>query len=406
MTKFVYFNIPSIGHVNPTTPVVRGLIEAGQNVVCVNTETHRKRIEETGATFIAYPDSKEMEHYLDESIASGNIISNMHDFIKLSYRLYYFSTEVLKKEKPDIVINDSLASWGKISARAEKIPTLCFMTTFVIKAKTLHLPIRALVNLAGKLLFYFPRYCIFALFMKFKTKSFPVALWNAGMSTGIENIVFTSGDFQPQSTRLGNNFHFVGPTSLNRKETDYFDFNLVKSSPLIYISLGTLIRNPAFFDVCFEAFAEHEGTFILSIGKHFARSSLKNIPANFIVESSFPQLEILKHADAFITHAGLNSTHESLVNGVPMLLIPQQIEQAIVALAVEEKRAGIALQTTPPYGQVSASQLRNSLDKILKSPDYRTHAKQAGETLLKTGGAPKAVSLIIDFAQRYSDNLC
>jgi MGT family glycosyltransferase len=400
MTKIVYFNIPSVGHVNPTIPVIKELVEAGQNVLCINTETHRKKIEDTGAIFISYPDSEGMEKYMENSIASGNLIANMYDLIKLSYRLYFFSVAIVKQEKPDIVINDSLASWGKIAAKAEKIPALCLITTFVVNSKTLNMPIRSLLDLAGKLLFYFPQYCLFALFMKFKTNSFPVALTNAGMATGMENIVFTSSDFQPQSIKLGKHFHFVGPTFLNRKETDTFDFSLVKSTPLIYISLGTLIRNPAFFDRCFEAFANHEGTFILSIGKHFAKSDLTNIPANFIVETSFPQLEILKRADVFISHAGLNSTHESLVSGVPMLLIPQQMEQAIVAREVEKKGAGIALQTAPPYGQVSAAQLLNALDTILNTPSYQPNAKKAGETLLQAGGVARTVSLIVDFTKQ------
>jgi hypothetical protein len=51
----------------------------------------------------------------------------MYDLIKLSYGLYSFSVDILIKEKPDIVINDSLTSCGKIAAITEKIPTVCFI---------------------------------------------------------------------------------------------------------------------------------------------------------------------------------------------------------------------------------------------------------------------------------------
>jgi zeaxanthin glucosyltransferase len=48
------------------------------------------------------------------------------------------------------------------------------------------------------------------------------------------------------------------------------------------------------------------------------------IPANTIVVRSAPQIDLLKRAALCITHAGLNTTLESLAHGVPMVAIPTE----------------------------------------------------------------------------------
>jgi UDP:flavonoid glycosyltransferase YjiC (YdhE family) len=49
---------------------------------------------------------------------------------------------------------------------------------------------------------------------------------------------------------------------------------------------------------------------------------------------------VLRRAKLFITHGGMNSTSEALALGVPLLLYPQQVEQAIIARRVVELGAG------------------------------------------------------------------
>lgn len=45
------------------------------------------------------------------------------------------------------------------------------------------------------------------------------------------------------------------------------------------------------------------------------------------MEKFVPQLEVLKRTDVFITHGGMNSLNEALYFGVPVVVVPQQIEQ-------------------------------------------------------------------------------
>jgi len=67
---------------------------------------------------------------------------------------------------------------------------------------------------------------------------------------------------------------------------------------------------------------------IMSVGRNIQIESLGLVPDNFLVENFVPQLEVLKRADVFITHGGMNSLNEALYFGVPVIVVPQQVEQA------------------------------------------------------------------------------
>ena len=81
----------------------------------------------------------------------------------------------------------------------------------------------------------------------------------------------------------------------------------------------------------------------MSLGPNIDISDLGVIPSNFIIKEFIPQLEVLKKAEIFISHAGNNSLNESLSFGVPMVLCPQQGEQTTAARQFHKK--GVAVNT-------------------------------------------------------------
>ena len=54
MGTAVFFNVPAHGHINPTLPVVRALVDAGERVVYYVTEPFAGMVEEAGAEFRPY----------------------------------------------------------------------------------------------------------------------------------------------------------------------------------------------------------------------------------------------------------------------------------------------------------------------------------------------------------------
>ncbi len=95
----------------------------------------------------------------------------------------------------------------------------------------------------------------------------------------------------------------------------------------------------SFYRTAFEAFAGHSAQFILSAGHHLDLRSLDPVPENFIVRPAVPQLELLPKVDLFVTHGGANSLNEALYHGVPVVVIPPHLEQAVNGLHQRVTRA-------------------------------------------------------------------
>lgn len=92
--------------------------------------------------------------------------------------------------------------------------------------------------------------------------------------------------------------------------------------------MGTVHNHNAdFYRTVIKALANEPVGVIMSIGYNIDAQELGEIPGSFLVEKFVPQLEVLKRTDVFITHGGMNSLNEALYFGVPVVVVPQQIEQ-------------------------------------------------------------------------------
>jgi MGT family glycosyltransferase len=123
-------------------------------------------------------------------------------------------------------------------------------------------------------------------------------------------------------------------------------------------------------------------------------------PANFIVRASVPQLEILQRASIFITHAGINSVHEGLYYGVPLIMIPHQFEQLLNARCVAAQGAGLILEERLQHKPLRAARLRQTLETVLSTPGYREAAGKLQQSLRATGGYQEAADQIQTYISR------
>jgi MGT family glycosyltransferase len=393
MAKIIVMNIPAYGHVNPTLPVVKELVERGHQVIYYNTEEFRPQIERTGVVFRAYPSpvptTEELQRVVNESLIQVTSL-----ILKLSQHLTAFMLGEIQREKPDLVMHDSLCLWGMQSARLAGAPAIGSITTVVMEGAGYLIPKRDLLRMLASAMPLLPR--IISLRRKltqlYGKDSLPKVLFP---TVGHRNLVFTSRAFQPDSSFIDETFRFVGPSINPATRAESFPFEQLTRKPMIYISLGTIHSdNLDFYRQCFEAFADYPAQFVLSAGKTTDLRQLEPIPANFIVRNSVPQLELLQHVDLFITHGGLNSVQEGLYYGVPLVVIPQQLEQALNALLVERKGAGIVLGGHSPYGHTTTQALRQAADTVLKNPRYSEAAQAVGRSFHEAGGYLQAVSEI------------
>jgi UDP:flavonoid glycosyltransferase YjiC (YdhE family) len=136
--------------------------------------------------------------------------------------------------------------------------------------------------------------------------------------------------------------------------------------------------------------------------KYQKDNSFKNINDNVLLVPYTPQIEILKRADLFITHAGMNSVNEAIHYGVPIITLPLSGDQPFVAWRVaDELKMGILLQPNT----LSVEKVINAINEITNNPIYRQKAKEFSLISKQYKGHVIASNCIIDYVNKNELNL-
>lgn len=398
MSKAIFFNVPTQGHVNATLPLTAELMRRGENVVYYLTENYRAKIEATGATFRAYDQIRD-DYFESHGLDGSNPLLTARTLIETSQQILPGLIEIARAEKPDYILHDSMCPWGGLVAKALKIPTVSSMSLLMFTPMLL-IKSGSFFPMMGKMLTNFPnlrRFSKISEEIKQKYRIEVPAFADFLNTTGTITINYTSSVFQPSIESFSDTIKFVGPSIAPRTDTSGFPFDQLGTKPLIYISLGTVInQNQDFYRQSIAAFRDSDYHVVMSIGQRTNIADLGEIPAHFIVRNFVPQLEILQRAALFITHAGLNSVHEGLYYNVPLVLVPQQVEQNYVAGRAEQLGAGVKL----PNNQVTPQRLRETAARVLAASSFRQSAAKVGESLRNAGGYQRAVDEIFAMKMR------
>lgn len=390
MSKILFINMCGHGHVNPTIGLINELMNRGEQVTYIAGEEFRNKIEKTGAKFIGYNNSIDITN-LENSEA---LLKFIDVFKKIAEILFN------SKEKFDCIIYDSIFMLGNEVGRILKIPAVCSITTFAANERT-----NCLSSLFNKIepkiheILNSSEYIKFVEHLQEKYGiNFP-SISNAIYAKGIISIVYTSKYFQLCGESFDESYKFIGSSISDRKEDISFSLETNDKKNVIYISLGTIFNNSIeFYENCIKAFDDMDANIIMSVGKDIDINKFKYIPSNFTIRNYVRQLEILEHADVFITHGGMNSTNEGLYYDVPLILIPHFLDQHTVANRVAELGAGVVIEKD----KVTPEVLKQSVLTILSDNNFKINSKKIGKSLREAGGYKKGVNEILNLINKKS----
>ncbi|MEO8736952.1 MAG: nucleotide disphospho-sugar-binding domain-containing protein [Edaphobacter sp.] len=188
-------------------------------------------------------------------------------------------------------------------------------------------------------------------------------------------------------------FHYAGPFFDDAgREPIPFNWEKLDGRPLVYASLGTLVNG---LDRIYKTILPAVGRMpevqvVLAKGHNIALADLGPIPSNLIVVDKAPQLELLKRSVLCITHAGLNTTLESLAQGVPMIAIPIGYDQFGVSLRIAHHGVGEFLEIE----HLSVDGLHELIQNVLHTPAYTEKAKYFKEVIATRQGLDIAAEAI------------
>ena len=207
---------------------------------------------------------------------------------------------------------------------------------------------------------------------------------------------------QGPDSRLDDSCVFVGPTAepgrADELDAELTDF-LATAEAVVLVSLGTLhAAGEDFFRSCTEALGELPIRVVVATGRDAPPAAAgASSASNFVWRPRVPQRAVLARSAAFITHGGMNSALEGIAAGVPLVVVPQQIEQFLIGKAFADRGAATVLRQHLGRRPVPADQLRAAVRRAVTDPAMARAAIELGGTMRAEGGADRAAELISEF---------
>ena len=387
MATIVFFCIPAHGHTNPTLNVVRELKARGHRVVYYSYDDFREKIKDAGAEFFSCNGNDAQLNLTKEEGAKigSDLALSTRVLVDTTLSLDEPVCREMERLKPDCIVADSMAVWGKAVAKKLGIPYVCSTTTFAFNkesAKIMPHSLKETVSMItsmGK---------VNKQVKRLQERGYPVKsiLDLIGSDETVPTVVYTSTLFQPCSETFPKHFAFVGPSIRPaRSEAEK------TREKLVYISMGTVNNDMLpLYQACIEAVKDKDWQVILSVGDQVDIGKLHKLSENVFVYSAVDQIAVLEKADVFLTHCGMNSASEGLYFGVPLVMLPQTSEQGGVAARAEQLGAGLRLKKTTPEA------IRSAIETVMNDPSYRENAGRVAESFRTSGGAKAAADCIED----------
>jgi MGT family glycosyltransferase len=387
MAKFVFVVPPLTGHVNPTLSIGAELLERGHEAAWISLDENLSAKLPVGGELLLIQydqtdeEKRESENYLDiisKKIVYGiDSIKFLYDdvLIPLNRHCYNGIVALLETYQPDMVIGDHQLFAAAVAAKKLNLPYSTSVTAPAAVKMMDELPkvhewqVNKIIELQ---------------------KELGVTENRSLASSDLLTLVLTSKYFFGEMD-LPSNYQFTGPVLTERRISCEFDWDRLKSSTKkkILVSIGTTFdhdHKKAFFQKVIDAFKDEELTVVVVSDPQLFDSW----PENFMVYQQVPQLDLLPHLDGVVCHGGHNTVSETLLNGLPLVVIPIAYDQSHVAGRVVRTGAGERLN----FNRFKANHLNEAVQQILNNPSYREAAQIIRHSFIDAGGTGTAADLL------------
>jgi UDP:flavonoid glycosyltransferase YjiC (YdhE family) len=440
---------PAMGHVNPMCAVIKELLNMTKDVKVLfySDEEYRETITKSGAQFrlFARPSFTEIVH--KQVTDKPEMYTFMaHKMITFTYELLPQLIKDVDDEKPDLIIYDGLFSPAKylleaLKRRFEKGTSktnprsAMFLPNFAYN--------KAIFNtLVGNYKYGFEEiFSLIRLLLRqvWLSFTFDIPICNPlDLITRTDdnlNVIGVMSELQPYREEFDSTFKFVGSCILEQASSGGitnddelnsvlkgFDINRTRSATnsgdkLIYMALGTVFNVNRFaFDKVIEAirlydmkqpvrrFKSAQFKVVIATGeknlneiKEKVKLGEIKLPENVLLRAKVAQLELLKRADLFITHCGMNSTNEAIKYSVPMVAIPFQADQPVVAKRVcDDLQLGIRLDPL----KLEIYEIADAIDEVLGDEKYARNIQVLSKAVDHYNGQIDGAKIILDYLNK------
>ncbi|WSR86557.1 macrolide-inactivating glycosyltransferase [Streptomyces erythrochromogenes] len=384
------FSIAAHGHVNPSIEVIRELVTRGHRVSYAIPAAFAEKVAETGATPVIYTSTLPTD---DDPEAWGTeLIDNLEPFLNDAIQVLPQLAAAFDGDEPDLVIHDITSYPAPVLAHRWGVPAVSLSPNLVAwegYEEEVAEPMFAGLKASERGQAYYAR------FADWLTENGLDGQIERLQSRPRRSLVLIPRALQPHADRVDASVHtFVGACQGDRSATQgtWTRPEAAHGKKVVLVSLGSAFtKQPAFYRACIDAFADLPDWYVvLQIGKFTDEAELGEVPANVEVHRWVPQLDILRQADAFITHAGAGGSQEGLATATPMVAVPQAVDQ----FGNADMLASLGVARHVPMSDADAATLREAVLALVADPAVATRAEEIRAAMAAEGGTHRAADLI------------
>lgn len=381
MPHVAFMAVPAHGHVNPSLALVAELVGRGHRVTFAIDDEFAAQVRKAGAEVVPY-----------ESTFSAAVekLANEPDDLASAQRMFHDEMVAVTPQveaayagdRPDVIVYDIGAWHAPILAAKWHVPAIQLSPTFVAYD--------GMAEDFGIDLTAEPTPAMAALIAEFD--EFAAA---QGVDLTRDEVIYLPKrcvvtiprSWQLKGEKVADHYTFVGPSI----DTRAGEWTAPDDRPVLLVSLGSAYNDRLdFYRECVRAFTGLDWHVLLSVGKSVDPAELGEVPSNFEVVQWVPQVSVLAEASAFVTHAGMGSTMEGLYFGVPMVAVPQAVDQFMNGARLAE----LGLGAHVPMEEATADRLREAVLHVTSDPDITARVKAVRDEVRAAGGAAKAADVV------------
>ena len=401
---------PVSGHIHPFAALGRELIGRGHRVSFLQMADLAERVQNEGLGFITIGESDHPRGSLPESLAQLGRLQGLAA-LRFTISAIRKTTEMICRDAPaavrrtgiDALLVDQTEPAGGSVAELLGIPFVTICNAMLMNSEPLIPPPftgwRYRSGIWGRLR-NSTGYAVHRRIMRPVTEildryraqwKLPTLRDPEDSFSKLAQISQQPAAFEFPRTRLPETFHYVGPLRNDSGPATPFPWHKLDGRPLIYASLGTLQnRKENMFRTFAEACAGLDAQLVITHGHGLAPEIAASFPGDPLIVGYAPQRAVLAKARLTLTHAGLNTTLDSLAAGVPLVAIPITYEQPAIASRIAWTGTGRVVR----LAGLAPDRLRTVIREALADEECRRKALRMREAIASSGGVERAASLV------------
>jgi MGT family glycosyltransferase len=383
MSRYLFVVPPLTGHVNPTIPVGQELAARGHDVAWTGPREVVAELLPADAPFLPVTLPEALSASITERAPERRGLTALKhligDFlVPLAHGMLPGVRDAVAEFKPDALLVDQQALAGLAVAETNGLPWATSATTSANLYDQMAL-MPQVQQWADDLQRDFLRSAgldddvAAALDLRFSERL--VLVFSTEAFVG-------PGDYP-------DHYAFVGPSIEARPDDTPFDWDWLGAAgaaadPVVLVSLGTLNwhNGGRFFAAAAEALAGLAVRAIVIAPPEL----VGNAPPNVLVTPRVPQLALMPHLDAVVSHGGHNTVCEALAHGLPLVVAPIRDDQPAIADQVVRAGAGVRVA----FRRVGADELRGAIEVALTDDALRDGAARVQASFAAAGGPSAA----------------